>query len=207
MKYLLLLIFCSGCTPIMKVIYNFHDPQYETLASISRGAKKYGFPDSLITTMDSASWMAAMSKISIPDVRIYNSEGHFVRYAPPESCNAAAFGVLDSLCNYSSRSILRQAQYDPARSHGELVEPLSGATSSDSLQTLNTELAKFNYSTPRHDNPEWTVFITWAMFSGRLNKNHVKPWLESLQKQPCSVRVYLVNMDVPFKDCSISNKK
>jgi hypothetical protein len=166
----------------MKVIYNFQDPKFQDRQSIANAAKKYGLLDSLVAIMDSAAYFNALDNDGVPEVKIFNSMGYRVPYAPPESCNAAAFDVLDSLCTFS--------RFKP-----------------DSSETVADEMIKLTGYNPRSDNPEWTVFISWAIFAGRLNKNHVKPWFTSVQNQPCSIRLYLVNMDIPNENFDIAISK
>ena len=48
----------------------------------------------------------------------------------------------------------------------------------------------------KRSQAKFTCLISWAKYIGLLNKDHVKPWLDSLETQKnCAVQTYLINMD------------
>lgn len=181
MKIKLLLIaslaILVGCRPIMIKLYGIKDPAVENEKTIRKKALKYSLDTSNIATINSSDFLPVFKGKSIPDCSIYDRNGKYIEYRQTDtSCNAGLFPFISAL-NLT-------AKYNQADSAG-----------------LKTELGKFrdlkgNALKPQ-ENADFYILIYWAVWTGKLNKDHVKQW-EDLARanKNCKIKVVKVNMDI-----------
>jgi len=171
-----LLTFAS-CNKLMLRFYNIKDPEVETRKTIVKSATRYRLDTSNIVTVNSADFLHVMKGKAIPDAAIYDKSGKYIEYRKTDtSCNAGLFEFIPSL-------------------------NLSGTYNQPGGATLDEELEKCrdlnsNTLAPR-ETADFYVLIYWTVWTGKLNKDHVKVW-EDLAKnnKNCNVKVIKVNLDL-----------
>lgn len=175
MKKLLILIpviiLCS-CQRIVRLSYGIHDPKPQTTKKLDKYLDRKGIGHSrAIYFKDREAYNDLVMKDgNIPNLLIFDKEGRFIKYKADTSCNAAAFDFLANFCST------------------KFEKPLSNSDS------LSNYLDHFVVNTPP-DHSKYTVIIKWTEFSGRLNKDHVLIWLQTLVKIECTPNIYLANFD------------
>lgn len=177
--YFLLLACVSfaSCTPIMKMMYGIKDPDIENEKSIKKTALKCDMDTSNIATVAISGYLSALKGRGIPDCNIYDRNGKYIEYRQTDtSCNAGLFDFIPAL-----RIDGKYSQPDTT----SMAEELSGYR--DLRGNALPDLGVADYY----------VFIYWAVWAGKLNKDHVKIW-EDLAKANtnCKIKVLKVNMDM-----------
>jgi hypothetical protein len=174
---LLSLLTLASCQPIMMKIYGIKDPEIENQKTITKRALKYELDTSDIVTVSSKEFLNVLNGQSIPDAAIYDRNGKYIEYRLTDtSCNAGLFQFIPSL---------------------NLTTKYNQPDSAD----LKTELNKFrDFEGNILKQPEAADFymlIYWTVWTGKLNKNHVKIW-EDLAKdnKNCNIKVIKVNLDI-----------
>lgn len=168
--------FLLSCNPIMKKMYGIKDPELESEKSIKKSALKNDMDTSNIVTVYSRVYPKMLKGRSIPDASIYDSRGNYIEYRQSDtSCNAGLFEFIPNL-NVDTK-------YNQPDS-----------------SNLSVELFKFRdlkgNPIKEVEKADFYVLIYWAVWTGKLNKNHVKVW-EDLAKnnKNCRVKVIKVNLD------------
>lgn len=186
MKKLILSLFIStilySCEYVAKKIYGITDPQLETTESIRQYAQKMDLGiENVLVLNDYGQYKNMMENFNsaIPEAILFDAEGHQVSYKEnKEDCNAGLFSTLPNLRKNTSLKkedlILTDFQKNFLKLDGT---PLS-------------EIPKSDYY----------LFLNWAKFVGKLNKDHVKVWEEMAKKNKyVKIQVYNVNMDIQKK--------
>lgn len=179
-KYLslgLLYMSLASCNPIMMKLYGIKDPELENEKSIRKSALKYDLDTTAILTVTSTEFLDKISKTGIPDVAIYDRNGKYIEYRQTDtSCNAGLFQFIPDL-----------------KTGANYHQPDSAS--------LEKEWAKFRdlkgNRVAKPEEADFYVLIYWAVFAGKLNKDHVKVW-EDLAKnnKNAHIKVIKVNMDM-----------
>jgi hypothetical protein len=166
-----------GCQPIMRKMYGIKNPDVENEKSIIRTALRYKLDTTHLVTVSGKDFLDVLDGQSIPDGAIYDRNGKFIEYkATDSSCNAGLFGFIPALN-------LTDQYRQPER------------------PSLQMELAKYR---DLKGNPiqlteeaDFYLLIYWTVWTGRLNKDHVKVW-EDLAKRntKCKIKVIKVNLDL-----------
>jgi hypothetical protein len=162
------------------VLYGIKQPQSETPESLTKYANEIGLNDSLIIIPKDTTAFYRLYQLnnSVPEIRAFNKRGEMVYYKDSTTCNAPAFSFTDSICFINDLTI--NTYYSLAK-ECSLYKNLDGKD-----LEINSDIY------------DYTVFIYWAKYLGKLNKDHVKEWQDNLQKQTeCSIKIYLANMDIP----------
>ena len=161
----------------MLKLYGFKSLEIENEETIKEKAAKFKLDTTNIVVVSSLNFPRVFSSIGIPDGAIYDSNGNYIEYREnKESCNADLFQFITELnlktkYNYSQKP------------------------------NLNQELSKFrnlNGNPLNEVEPaDYYVLLYWTVWTGRLNKDHVKVW-EDLAKQNtnCKIKVIKVNLDL-----------
>jgi len=194
----ILLIFLSGCTSVLKILYGVKKPKVESEKSILKYAAKKGLLLDNMYAFSEEDWIWAIKNISfakaIPDIMVFNKDGNLLKYREESQCNAKAFSFISSL----TKEIMFNYEYDPSLKMNDLTSK---------LKDLKGNAVSF----PVNDSTDFYVFIFWARWLGRLNKDHVKVWeKEALQNKNCSIKVFKINMDQQAwwkKNSSLNEKK
>lgn len=179
-KYYFLIIpgfFLMSCNSVMMKLYGIKDPEIETEKNIRKKALKYDLDTTNILTVNSKDFPKKLNATSIPDVAIYDRNGKYIEYRQTDtSCNAGLF------------------QFIPDLNVGTTYNQPDSAS-------LQAEFPKFRdmkgkpVNMPEH--ADFYVVIYWAVWAGKLNKDHVKVW-EDLAKnnKHAKVKVIKVNLDM-----------
>ena len=179
---LILLAFLPSCkTFILKSLYGIKKPKVESEISILKYASKKGLLQDNIFTLTQDDWTWAVQNISfaksIPDIMVFDKNGNLLKYREESQCNAKAFSFLLSLTKES------KFEYDYLLTMKDLTTKLKDLKGNNTSFTIN-------------DSSDYYVFIFWAVWIGRLNKDHVKEWeTDAHNNNNCSIKVVKVNMD------------
>lgn len=171
------MFFLVGCTFITKKIYGIKKPKIETDGSIQKKANKFHLDTTNIVTVNVKDFVKVLNKNGIPECNIYDRNGKYIEYRETDtSCNAGLFDFIPDL---------------------KLNVPYNQP---DSIP-LNSELMKYRdlkgLSLKEVENADFYVLIYWTVWTGKLNKDHVKIW-EDLAKnnKNCKIKVIKVNLDM-----------
>ena len=181
MKNIAIILFSTflllSCQPILKKIYGIKDPEVESEKTILKAAKKYKLDSTNILTVDSKDFLYVLNGQSIPDAAIYDKNGKYIEYRQTDtSCNAGLFQFIPSL---------------------NLSDQYNQPDSTD----LKTELKKYRDLKGNElktiESADFYVMIYWTVWTGKLNKDHVKIW-EDLAKENknAKIKVLKVNLDL-----------
>lgn len=167
-----------SCSPIVRFMYGIKKPKIENEKSISNYAMKIDMSKGNIYSLSFEDYKKTLDLINkkVPEVWIFNKEGNFVPYGEAWACNASAFDFIQNL----SDSVHYHSQNNPSfNSLPFRLKDLKG-------NNVEIDLSDANYH----------VFIFWAKFAGKLNKDHVKVWEnQALENRKTKIKVYKVNMD------------
>lgn len=172
-----LVVLLGSCQLIMKTIYGIKKPRVETKMSIQRKAHHFGLDTTNLVSIAADQYLSVIAGKGIPDAAIYDAKGKYIEYRQTDtSCNAGLFDFIPNL-----RKDMDYAQPDTI----SLTEMLTRFRDLDGnpLKPL--------------DPADFYILIYWNVWTGKLNKNHVKVW-EQLAKENtnCHIRVLKVNADV-----------
>ncbi len=174
------LFILSSCNSALKTYYGFHDPCVENSETI----QKYVFQkkinaDNIAVTASEIKFRQVFKKNSkIPEIRVFGKDGNGFHYKDEHLCNAQAFDFTKRIC--SANELERDTSVNLASEINGLVD-LNGRP-----LTIND-----------FKGYDFIVFIYWAKFIGRLNKDHVKVWEDNLNAQNgCGIKVIKVNLDL-----------
>ncbi len=116
---------------------------------------------------------------SVPNAIFFNAKGEYVEYKKSaEDCNANVFGFIDDIAGINDQPS------DPAHKMDMWLE-----------NTKNLQLKMVNVE----DNKDAYVFITWAKYIGKLNKDKAFAWinlLEEANQKGLNVQYFLLNFDL-----------
>jgi hypothetical protein len=166
-----------SCQPIMMKFYGIKDPDIETEKSIFNKALKYELDTSNIVTISSSVFFDVLNGQAIPDASIFDRDGRYVEYRQTDSaCNAGLFEFIPAL-----NLLNKYNQPDSADLQSILINcrDLRG----NSLAIL--------------ESADFYVLIYWTVWTGRLNKDHVKIWEDLAKNNPnCKIKVIKLNLDM-----------
>jgi hypothetical protein len=182
LSLLLMVVLSASCSKVLKLYYGVHKPMLESEKRVAKYASRKGIDHAMILIPKSAESFLVINHFlkTIPDLFVYNEFGKRIQYASKENCNAPAFNFTDSICISKFQLLDSLPSLDSIYSH---LRPLDSEDSIAFLGSINKK-AKFN------------CLISWTKYSGVLNKDHVRPWVDSLNAQTdCTVQTYLINLD------------
>ena len=167
----------ASCQPIMKAIYGIKKPDIENRESITKKALKFGLDTTNIVSVTSKDFPYVLKSTSIPNAAIYDSKGKYIEYRQTDtSCNAGLFDFIPKL-------------------------NVSGTYNKPDSSSLAEEWTKFRdlkgneMSLP--DNADFYLLIYWNVWTGKLNKDHVKIWEDLARENKNSkIKVIKVNLDI-----------
>lgn len=175
--FFLAMIILSGCQPIMLKMYGIKDPDIENEKSIRRKALKLDMDTSNIVTVNSKDFLMELSAHGIPDGAIYDRNGRYIEYRQADtSCNAGLFQFIPAL-------------------------RLSDTYNQPDKADLFSEFTKFRdlkgNTIKAPTDADFYVLIYWTIWSGKLNKDHVKIWEDLARDNKNSrIKVVKVNLDI-----------
>lgn len=178
LSMLIMSMLLLSCSPIVRFMYGIKKPKIENEKTISNYAMKIDMSKGNIYSLSFEDYKRTLDLINkkVPEVWIFNNEGNFVPYGEAWACNASAFDFIKNL----SDSVHYHSQNNPSfNSLPFRLKDLNG-------NNVEIDLSDANYH----------VFIFWAKFAGKLNKDHVKVWEnQALENRKTKIKVYKVNMD------------
>jgi hypothetical protein len=167
----------SSCTPTLMLFYGIKQPGIENEQSIKKKAIKFGLDTSNIVTISSEDYAMFIDENGVPDAAIFDTQGSYIEYRSTDtSCNAGLYDFIPNL-----------------NLNNEYVKPGG--------KNLESELLKFRdlkgHSLATPNKADFYLLIHWTVWSGRLNKDHVKIW-EDLAKENrnCVISIIKVNLDM-----------
>jgi len=167
----------ASCQPIMKAIYGIKKPDIENQESITKKALKFGLDTTNIVSVTSKDFPYVLKSTSIPNAAIYDSNGKYIEYRQTDtSCNAGLFDFIPKL-------------------------NLSGTYNKPDSSSLAEEWTKFRdlkgNAMNLPNNADFYLLIYWNVWTGKLNKDHVKIWEDlARDNKNCKIKVIKVNLDI-----------
>jgi hypothetical protein len=171
------LLTLASCQPIMKAIYGIKKPDIENQESITKKALKFGLDTTNIVSVTSKDFPYVLKSTSIPNAAIYDSNGKYIEYRQTDtSCNAGLFDFIPKL-------------------------NVSGTYNKPDSSGLAEEWTKFRdlkgnvMNLP--NNADFYLLIYWNVWTGKLNKDHVKIWEDlARENKNCKIKVIKINLDI-----------
>jgi hypothetical protein len=161
----------------MKAIYGIKKPDIENQESITKKALKFGLDTTNIVSVTSKDFPYVLKSTSIPNAAIYDSEGKYIEYRQTDtSCNAGLFDFIPKLS-------------------------LAGIYNKPDSASLTEEWTKFRDLKGKtmllRKNTDFYLLIYWNVWTGKLNKDHVKIWEDlARENKNCKIKVIKVNLDI-----------
>lgn len=173
---ILILLLNTGCLTVVKKIYGIKKPQIESSSSLKKSARKIGFKTSYLYTVSDSFYLTRLKGLKLPDAMIFDDSGRYIEYRSNDSvCNAGLFDFIpqlrkDGIYNRTSKTDLK-SEFNKLRDlEGQKIEIPNGY--------------------------DFYVLVDWAVWIGRLNKDHSKVWEElALENKNCRIAFIAVNMD------------
>ena len=167
----------SSCQPIMKAIYGIKKPDIENRESITKKALKFGLDTTNIVSVTSKDFPYVLKSTSIPNAAIYDSKGKYIEYRQTDtSCNAGLFDFIPKL-NVS----------------GTYNKPDSSSLAEEWTKFRDLKGNEMNLP----NNADFYLLIYWNVWTGKLNKDHVKIWEDlARDNKNCKIKVIKVNLDI-----------
>lgn len=159
------------------MLYGIKKPDVENEVSIKKLAYRLELDTSDIVSVNSKDFFTVLKEQGIPDGAIFDSNGEYIEYRQTDSsCNAGLFTFIPEL---------------------SLDKEYNKTNKTD----LNTEFKKFRdlkgneIAIPEH--ADFYLLIYWTIWTGRLNKDHVKAWEDLAKKNTnCKIKIIKVNLDL-----------
>ncbi len=161
----------------MMKLYGIKDPDIENEKTITKKALDCRLDTSNIVTVNSKDFRRVLKAQGIPNGAIYDRSGKYIEYRQADtSCNAGLFQFIAKL-NLTD-------MYNQPDSAG-----------------LKTELGKLRdlkgNQLKQPDPADFYLLIYWAVWAGKLNKDHVKIWEDlARENKNCKIKVIKVNLDL-----------
>ncbi len=173
------LMFClSGCHTVAKTLYGIKKPRLEDENNIRNYLLHYSLEAKEVYVFkDLISFAQASEKdmINFPEALFFNRAGYLVRYKKETvDCNAKVADFIADLQHFSELA---------ADQSVKVTNLTSLLDTSNRQPVLDADI---------------NVFITWTIYSGKLNKEKAFEWiklLEHAKSKGVSVNYYLVNCD------------
>jgi len=173
-------LIATGCRALLLKMYGIKDPAVETRATITAKARKFGLDTTNIVAVTSEAYLNVLKNEAhgIPDAAVFNALGEYIEYRETDtSCNAGLFRFIPGL---TLQKAYTKNNKTTLAAELEKCRNLSG-----------TGLAK-----EIEGKADFYVLVYWTVYSGRLNKDHVKVWeQQALENKNCTVSVIKVDLD------------
>lgn len=161
------------------IAYDIHKPKQKTKNYLINYYRKKGLvTDNLLFVKNQEDWIK-LTKLPGVDLICFNKNQEFFWYRDSTQCNAPGFNYSEQICNSQV--------------------PIKRVNKNFKLDSLLSFAECFDGSSPKIDSADYSVVITCARYSGRLNKDHIKVWEENLRKSNCKVQIYKLCTD-PLKE-------
>ncbi len=173
----LFLAFVSGCQPLLLKMYGIKQPEIENEKTILKKALKYQLDTSNIVTISAKDYLKEIGAHEIPDGAVFDAMGDYIEFRQTDtSCNAGLF------------------QFIPSLETGKTFNK-TGKTNLEMETNKWRDLR--NNTVSLHSKADFYLLIYWTVWSGRLNKDHVKIWEDLARANTkCTIKVIKVNLDL-----------
>ena len=158
-------------------MYGIKKPDIESPATLAKAHNKFGIDNDNVVCVNSRDFLLTLKNQGIPDASIFDRNGKYIEYRQTDtSCNAGLFKFIPDLS--------KDGQY-------QQPDTLSLQNLFEKFYTLNGKKASYP------SEADFYVLIYYTIWTGKLNKDHVKIW-EELAKanQKAKVKVVKVNLDM-----------
>jgi len=187
-KIIIIIIFVlSSCTPIAFMIYGVKKPKPVCIKYISKKAdnyklthfKHYVFENKFSFLDFFQNTQKFGLGTSVNQVLIFNKQGFL--YLPKDSINCSS-QIINYIVQYKNRSIV-------------IDSLIFDSIFPNSFIQMNENEKKFVF--PTKTNKDLFV-LTWASFSGRLNKDKTKYWADSIAEiiDSNEINAVFLNLDI-----------
>lgn len=177
---LLILIILAGCQPVLKKLYGIKKPSVEDGNSIRKKAMRFGLDTTNLVAVSSSDFLMMMKGRGIPDGAIYDSGGRYIEYRQTDSsCNAGLFEFIPALQLTGSYN---RPDSLPLHEVWKKLRDLKG------------------HEMAYPGSADFYLLIYWTVWTGRLNKDHVKIW-EDLARQNKNCRIQVVKVNLDIQEC------
>jgi hypothetical protein len=177
-SFLVVILTFISCSPIVRLLYGIKKPKVENEESLKKYLEKVNISDKDVYTLDFEGYQKALELINkkIPEVLIFDKNGNYIPYGNEWACNASAFDFIENL-NDTTKYV-----------NSDKTNIISLPFSLYSLEGDSLGIPTLNAS--------FHIFIFWAKFAGKLNKDHVKIWeKQAINNSNANIKVYKINMD------------
>jgi len=168
-----------SCNAVLKASYGIKKPKIENFASINAYLEKQKINSSnILVFKDLKSFTKAskMNILTIPDALFFDENGNSVSYKKSASdCNAKISSFIEDLYNFSENKEV------DSKNVNEFLSLIKS--------TSNLEI---------HQEKHINVYITWATYVGKLNKEKAFEWIKLLEEakvKGININYYLLNCD------------
>jgi len=173
-----LLVYLSSCKLAMMGFYGIKSPKIETKKSLVHYLHKKHISTDDIYTVSYLDYKELNEKLDgIPDIMLFDKKGNLIKDREENQCNASAFATIDSLTPNTPFTTVNNKK----------------------VEDLLSKLKDFEghpISFKKDENVDYYLFIFWARYVGRLNKDHMKVWETSAKNNPnAKIKVFKVNFD------------
>lgn len=176
---LIAIVLLISCKSIMKMSYGITEPKNENQKSLTNYlvSKKMNIDNILFVDTETSYIEYIKDFGSVPEAKIFDTNGYPISYKKEnQDCNAGLFSTIPEL-NLNSK-----------------LKPVEGKNLNEFLENLIDFNGNKVIELPKAD---FYLFISWAKFTGKLNKDHVKEWEELAAKnKSVKIKVYKVNLDL-----------
>lgn len=168
----------SSCQFALKTFYGIKKPKVETEKSLTKYLKRKDVKNSNIYAVSFEDYVEIIKQVKgIPEIMIFSADGKNIKYKEEGQCNGYAFGFVETL---SSKDTL------------QFVDSLYLDNYLRKLKDFSGKQIEFK----KQSGTDFYLFIYWARYTGRLNKDHVKIWEEQANNnQNSKIEVIKVNLD------------
>ena len=178
---LLPLLAFVGCRPAIKMVYGIHQPRVENQKSINKFIEKKELADDNNYSLPFDEYVSRLQRMKkLPSIYIFDKQRNnlpFISKKDSTTCNASSYdfvSMLDPKYEYEIDSAIHYTD------HAKYLVDLTG---------------KASEITPPED-ADYVVFVYWATFMGKVNKQQTKRWEEAVKgNSNAKIAVYKVNMD------------
>lgn len=168
-----------SCNSIAKAVYKIKKPTFQTIESQMRFLERHNVTNKDFFYYKDINSFVEASKtdfLSVPDAFFFNQLGEFVPYQKTASdCNANVDNFINDLNKFNDLN------------------------STDSIKINDIlKLLKSN-SSLKYEESEITVFLTWAVFAGKVNEQKTFEWIqliENAKTNGVNISYYLINSDL-----------
>lgn len=184
LKHLLFIgIFISltvSCTPIMKTLYGIKDPRVENKETLAKYLDGIGLGHEVVYIPSDMSLMPEVNEEfgrSVPEAVLFDSEGNRRTYKDSDQdCNAGLFATIPGM---NKNTVLKSEKGADFISFTRMLSSLEDQS-----------------AFKMHERADYHLFISWTKYTGKLNKDHVREWVNlASTNDAVNIAVYLVNMD------------